>query len=172
MEKLSGLVLDIYDDKDADVLRSIWGTAEELPDLVKQAQKVTPELEARVPDHLYALVMHDGDVTLRKFACIDAGNTALSVEYFLKTGHKLPAEAQKVAAANLQTACGWYGIEPPEQLEKVAFGIGKMVSGALTATMLPGIAKDVKSGLNAVKGQGGHIMTPAQQKLVKYQGGM
>ena len=120
MNKLSGLVLDIRDDHEGEVLRSIFPTPESLPDLVKTAQKITPELDEKLPDDLFALVLHDGDTTLRKYACIDAGNTALSVEYFMKTAHKLPENAQKVAAANLCTACGWYGIEPPEELEKVA----------------------------------------------------
>jgi len=44
----------------------------------------------------------------------------LSVEYFLKTAHRLPVEAQKVAAQNLVAACGWYDIEAPEELQKIA----------------------------------------------------
>jgi len=165
MEKLSGLILDIYDDQEASVLKSIWPSADQLPDMVKTAQKITPELAEKIPDDLYALVIHDGDVTLRKYACVDAGNTALSVEYFFKTGHKLPREAQKTAAANLKIACGWYGIEPPEELEKVAIGVGTV----LGAMAVPGIARDASAGAKAARAAGGRVMTPAQMQMMKTQ---
>lgn len=169
MNKLSGLVLDIHDDQSGEVLRSIWPDAEGLPDLVKTAQKITPELEAKLPDHLYALVLQDDDVTLRKFACIDAGHTALSVEYFMKTAHKLPVEAQKVAAENLCIACGWYNIEPPEELQKVAIGMGTAIMGAMVA---PGAYKAAKSNLAVTRGAGGQIVTPEQREAMKAQMGM
>lgn len=169
MQKLSGLVLDFKDDNDGEVLRSIWPSAEDLPDLVKTAQKITPELEKKIPDDLFAIVMHDGDVTLRKYACIDAGNTALSVEYFLKTAGKLPDEAQKLAAQNLLKACSWYGIEPPEQLEKVAIGAVGLAMGALT---LPGAASEAKKNLQASSTAGGQVLTPQQIKQLRMmQGG-
>jgi hypothetical protein len=164
MEKLSGLVLDVYDDREAEVLKTIFATPEVLPELIKQAARITPELERKIPDDLYALVLHDGDVTLRKFACIDGGNTALSVEYFLKTGHKLPVEAQKVAAENLVKACGWYSIEPPEGLTKVALGLGTLLVGSMVA---PGAVSAAKQNLSAVKGAGSQIVTPMQRESAK-----
>jgi len=39
--------------------------------------------------------------------------------FFQKNGHKLPVEAQKVAAANLKIACDWFEL-PVKGLEKVA----------------------------------------------------
>ena len=120
MEKLSGLVLDVYDDQGGEILQAIFPSTEDLPDLVKTAHAITPEERGLLPDDAFALVLVDGDVEMKKFATLDEGNTALSVEYFLRTGYRLPAEAQKVAAHNLCVACGWYGIEPPEDLQKVA----------------------------------------------------
>lgn len=131
MEKLSGLVLDVYDDPSGEVLRAIFPRYEQVPELIKSAHVVTPDERAQLPDDLFALVLEDGPVELRKYACIDAGNTALAVEYFMQLRHKLPEEAQKVAAANLEVACGWYDIDPPEELQKVAKGIVKKVVGAV-----------------------------------------
>jgi hypothetical protein len=120
MEKLSGLVLDIYDDPAGEVLKTVFPTLDDVPELVKTAQQLTPEMRGRLPDDAFALILEQNGSELKKFATIDAGNTALSVEYFLKTGHKLPVEAQKVAAHNLCVACGWFGIEPPGELRKIA----------------------------------------------------
>lgn len=120
MEKLSGLKLDVFDDSEGEIIKQLFSTAHDLPDIVKSAQVLTHEARSALPDDLFALVLQDGDVTLRKYACIDAGNTALSVEYFLQQRHLLPEEAVKVAAANLETACHWYDIEPPEALKKLS----------------------------------------------------
>lgn len=116
----SGLVLDIYDDFRGDTLRSIYPTADRMPDFIKTAQALSSEDRERLPDDAFALVLINGEQTLRKFACIDEGGTALSVQYFLKNAHKLPVEAQKVAAQNLVTACSWYDLVVPEPLAKIA----------------------------------------------------
>ena len=163
MEKIGGLVLDVRDDYDGQVLRQIWASDAELPELIKSAMPITPELDARLPDDRFALVLIDDNVVLRKFACVDAGGTALSVEYFLHTGHRLPEEAQKVAAANLMTACGWFGIEPPADLEKVAMGVGSLINLGLTA---PGMARQAKMNLAATEGAGHMVVTPAQRQAM------
>jgi hypothetical protein len=148
MEKLSGLILDFYDDKNCEIALPL----ERLSDLTKEAHALTAEEHARLPDDLYALVLMDGDVTLRKFACVDPGNTAVSIEYFLKTAHKLPVEAQKVAARNLITACGWYGITPAAELEKIALptitGALNLAQNVLTAK---NVAGEVRSGFQKAK---------------------
>ena len=146
MEKISGLVIDISDDFNGAVLRSIFPTRESIPDLIKNADEryVRMEKRAGVPDDLFALVLHNGEETMRKFACVDAGHTALSVEYFMKTAHKLPENAQKVAAANLCEACSWYDIEPPEDLKKIALGLARAAHLALVG---PEAVKKTKQGL-------------------------
>jgi len=120
MDKLSGLVLDFYDDPEGAILREVFPTRGSVPGIVKEAHALTSDERNKLPDEAYALVLVNGDVEMRKFATIDEGNTALSVEYFLKTAHKLPEEAQKVAAHNLCCACDWYGLEAPEELQKIA----------------------------------------------------
>jgi hypothetical protein len=137
MNKLSGLVLDIYDDPDGEVLREVFPSHEDIPDLIKEARQITPEEREQLPDDVFSLVLIDEEASLRKYACVDPGNTALSVEYFLKTAHRLPAEAQKTAAQNLMVACGWYGIEPPAELEKVAIGLNT----AMTLMSAPSVIK-------------------------------
>jgi len=129
MRSLSGLVLDVYDDVNGDVLRSIYPTPSTIPSVVKQAHLLSPEERFRYPSDVFSLVIHQDEAALRKFACIDPGNTILSVEYFLRTHHKLPEEAIKVAAANLATACSWYGLPENRHLYKLA-GIGGALLGA------------------------------------------
>lgn len=170
MEKLSGLVLDHHDDHDGTELRSLYPTRQDVPDFIKEAHLLTPEERDQLPDDAFALVMVDGERTLRKYACIDEGNVVLSVDYFMRNGHKIPLEAQKTAATNLVTACGWYDLEPPEELQKVAIGAMGVAMGAL---MAPGAAREAKKNLAAVKaGPGGQIVTPEQTKARRMQMGM
>jgi hypothetical protein len=122
MEKISGLILDVYDDVTGDVMRGMYPTAKELPELLKSAAVVSREQREALPDDVFALILKQGDVTLRKYACVDAGNTAMSIGYFLASYNKLPMEAVKTAADNLCVACHWYDIEPPEELKKLSTG--------------------------------------------------
>ena len=168
MQKLSGLVLDQYDDEDGAQLRTWYPTRDDVPDFIKQANRLSPEDHGRLPDESFALVMVDEDKVLRKYACIDEGNVVLSVDYFMMNGHKIPEEAQKVAAANLVTACEWYDLEPPEELKKVAIGGGLLVAGL----MAPGAVREAKSNLAASKTGGGMILTPQQVKQRRMQMGI
>lgn len=122
MEKISGLVLDAQDDINGSVLRSMFPTLDDVPELYKTAAPLSAEQREALPDDAFALILRQGDTTLRKYACIDEGNTALNIGYFLSNYHKLPVEAVKTAAANLQVACHWYDIEPPDELKKLSTG--------------------------------------------------
>lgn len=164
MSSSSGMVLDVHDDVGGATLRRIYPTLQDVPESVKTAGALDP---ATLPDHLFALVGRDGEDVVRKYACYDEGNTQLSVAYFLETGHKLPQLAQKTAAANLVEACGWYDIPVPESLEKVALGLGTLMSAATTIPAVTGTAREIKSNLAAVKPAGGQILTPQQMQLMK-----
>ena len=157
MEKLSGLVLDHYDDTEGAVLRAIFPTEDSVPDLIKQAHRISPEELAQLPSDVFALELIDGSVVMRKYACTDPGNTALSVEYFLKTAHRLPEEAQKVAAQNLITACGWYNIEPPDQLKKVAFGLGGLMTLAVAPSIAKGTKEQIDRNMQVARASGGAV---------------
>ena len=116
MDRYAGVVLDFYDDKGS-FLKSKFPTQESLPDLIKSAS-IQPE--DKLPNEAFALVATDSGNILRKFACTDAGTTAMSVMYFLENKGKLPEDAVKAAAANLTLACLENDILPPEKLIKLA----------------------------------------------------
>jgi len=115
----TGQIVDFYDDPTGMILKAKVAAAD-LPDFIKIAQHLDEATRNKLPDDVFALVMVDSDQTMRKYACQDKGNTALSVIYFMETHDRLPEEAQKVAAANLLTACSWYDLQPPPQLYKLA----------------------------------------------------
>ena len=129
---LTGSIIDFYDDPTGQILKQKLNH-EDIPDFVKEASFLLPETRGKLPDDVFALVAIDRGEKLRKYACTDKGNTALSVLYFLENRDKLPAEAQKVAAANLCEACGWYDMDPPDPLLKVAgwFDKAKSVASAV-----------------------------------------
>lgn len=146
----SGLKLDFYDDEGGVQLREIYPTADALPGHTKTASVLDRQAREQLPDDVFALVLHAGDTTLRKFACFDGGNTALSVGYFLHNAHKLPEEAQKLAASNLLTACGWYAIEPPEDLRKIASGQAIKLAGITGAIARHAAANPVSTAMTAI----------------------
>ena len=117
--KTAGVVFDFYDDASGKILKEYFSSPEELPQIIKMAHILNPEEREVLRDEAYALVMlNDGEV-LRKFACVDAGNTLLSLAYFEKTAESLPDEAVQFAADRLIGFCNEFGIEPTE-LVKVA----------------------------------------------------
>lgn len=135
---LTGVILDIYDDPTAVVLREKLA-GQPLPEALGNSDLLDAEQLAVLPDRLFGLVAVNGDDVIRKYAMHDSAHTTLSILYFLEKGHLLPPSAQKVAAQNLFEACGWYGLTPPEQLEKVAFD---PIGGVLGAISLPGQVRD------------------------------
>lgn len=167
MLKLSGLVLDRYDDVDNTVLGSLPVPVVET--FLKRAHVFSSEELGQLPDDTFALIIQDGDVVMKKFSMADAGNTGLSVIYFMENGHKLPEEAQKVAAANLVRGCGWYGLPVSDELVKIAFGAIGLLNAALVA---PGAVREAKNNLATVKGAGPGIMTPDQIKARRLQMGV
>jgi hypothetical protein len=116
MDRYAGVVLDFYDDN-GEQLKNKFPTTDTLPEFIKQAN-VRPKDSLVNED--FALVAQDGANILRKFACTDAGTTAMSVMYFFDNKDKLPDEAVKTAAANLTTACLQHGLLPPARLIKMA----------------------------------------------------
>lgn len=166
----SGLVLDVYDDFDGAVLKAVYPTADQLPENIKTAHVLTVQERDQLPDQAFALVLVNNGEKLRKYACVDEGNTLLSIQYFLKNAHKLPLEAQKVAAANLCEAASWFDLEVPEELQKTAFGIGTAMTALTAVPIAKGTAQSIKGNMGAIHGLegGGHIITPNQ--LAEAQG--
>lgn len=140
----TGSIIDFYDDPNGLVLKTKIG-AEQVPGFIKTAQFLEGERRERLPDDVHALVMLDQGTKLRKYACVDKGNTALSVIYFLENKDKLPEEAQKTAAANLLTACKWYDLQPPALLMKTAGLFGAALGAAgIKDTISQGVKRHKK----------------------------
>ena len=163
----TGLVLDLYDNPRD--LMSIFPSIDVVPESVKTAQVLTSDMRDALPDDVFALVLMTGDDRLRKYACVDAGNTELNVAYFFKHGHKLPPDAQRIAAENLKVACAWYGIEVPEALEKVALGANTVLTALMAPSQIKGAAGAVSGNLAANRAAGGQVLTPHNQRAL---GGM
>jgi hypothetical protein len=164
--RTSGLVLDVYDDFSGQVLRSLYPDFGAIPSSVKTAQVVSSEDRQRLPDDVFALVLVNDGEKLRKYACVDKGNTILSVQYFLKNAHKLPLEAQKVAAENLKVACGWYALEVPEPLEKAA-GMQGVMTALSAIPIAKGTHQAIKENLAAhrdLANAGVGVVTPAMTR--------
>lgn len=162
----SGLVLDVYDDFGGGVLRELFPRFDDIPEQVKEAHVVTAEERMQLPDDVFALVLVNNGETLRKYACIDGGNTVLSVQYFLKNAYKLPLEAQQVAAENLKAACAWYDLQVPEELEKVALGLGTAMTALTAVPILKGTHQAISENLaanRALGGTQGNIVTPSMR---------
>ena len=110
-------ILDVYDDHSGSVLTRLVPEKGSLPEEVKTASVVTGD----DVDEVFALILRAEDGTKkRKYACVDAGNTVLSVLYFMDRKNILPDEMRKVAAHNLVVACYRHGITVPPVLEKQA----------------------------------------------------
>ncbi len=129
MSRFAGYVFDAYDDIDGRVLKTVIPTPEGFPSFVKTASRLTEADVHRISDDRFALIMLDQGVKMKKYATVDAGNTALSVVYLLKQAHLLPETAVKIAASNLVAACLQHKLAVPEQL-KIAAQTGRSpVSG-------------------------------------------
>jgi hypothetical protein len=145
MYKMSGVVVDHYDDVNGSVLKSIYSSLDKVPENVKTASRLSHEKRDALPDDLFALVLEDNGHKLRKFACVDGGNVELSMEYLLKTCHKLSPEQQKTAAANLVEACSWYGLQPKPEVEKLALSPVSLLVAPLAAQGAHGKIKQNKA---------------------------
>ncbi len=120
--KTAGVVLDFYDDPSGAVLKKTFPTADSLPSMIKEAHILSAEERDVLRNEAFALVMLDEGKMLRKFACVDAGNTAMSALYFMENHDRLPEEARGVAAQNIAAACEEFGL-PVSPLLKTAGAI-------------------------------------------------
>jgi hypothetical protein len=130
MMKTAGVVFDFYDDPSGRLLKESFPTAESLPEVIKTAHILRPEEHDVLRDEAFALVMTNDGKVLRKFACIDPGNTLLSHLYFEKTASQLPEEARKVAEQNIAAALSKFSMlkeakEKPEDGRGRASGMSR-----------------------------------------------
>lgn len=171
MRKISGLILDVHDDVGGEIIRSMFPTQDAIPEVIKTAHALTADERQSLPDDVFALVMVNDEHRMRKFACHDPGNTALSVLYFLKTAHKLPEEARVVAAENLKIACSWYDLDVPKEIDELVLMKEAGIGTALTLMQLPGqvqnTSQNIKSNMahiNQAERGGNMVVTMDQMK--------
>ena len=108
--KTAGVLLDFYDDPTGAVLKSAFPTPDKLPLIVKTAHILTPEEREILRDDAYALVMQNEGKVFRKFACVDPGNTLLSLLYFEKNASLLPESARERAGRVIFERAREFGI--------------------------------------------------------------
>lgn len=120
MIKTAGVVFDLYDDDGALLKQTFEGGA--APEVISEGVFLTEEERAALPDNAFAAVITNGEETLRKYACIDAGNTASSTIYFLAVRDRFPSHAKMKIAKNLVDANRYFGFIPPVALVKEAAG--------------------------------------------------
>lgn len=118
--KTAGLVLDFYDDKTGSILKEMCPSPDQLPEAVKVAHILSPEERDVLRDEAFALILHNDGDQLRKFACVDEGNTVLSTIYFMEMFDRLPPEAAKTAAINLAAFNEEFGLPVPDMLKLAA----------------------------------------------------
>lgn len=148
---LTGVILDIYDDPTASVLRQKLA-GRPLPEDLGNSDLLGPEQLQALPDRLFGLVAVNGHDVVRKFAMHDPAHVTTSILYFLETGHLLPPAVQKVAAQNLLAGCAEYGLTPPEQLEKVAFDPIGGVLGLMDAkSKVEGSVRDGRATMDSFR---------------------
>lgn len=108
--KLEQCVLDLFDDCTLDqTLRKI---ACNLSNDIKREELPTASERDSLEDYQFALTLITKTASkLNKFPINDKVNTAFSNEYFELNNHKLPIEAQKIAAVYIGKACDKFGID-------------------------------------------------------------
>jgi len=118
MKLLDGTVIDVQDDSRGEVLRGVFPEQALIPDSIKVAMPL--KRLSDMEDAHFALVFDNEGQHHRKFACIDEGHTVLSAIYFMKTAHRLPREAQKMAAQGIVESCERYDLPYPAVMVKIA----------------------------------------------------
>lgn len=142
--KLAGLVLDVHDDVNRDVVCDL---NPDIKSKLSEWEPISADRLSGLPDHVFALVSSNGDDVVRKYAMHDPDHHAVSMLYFVQQKDLLPEPARKVAAHNLANACSWYGVRPPEVLVKEA-GAGKLLGGGLGVGFL---GMQASEGMKKVK---------------------
>jgi hypothetical protein len=151
------VVLDFYDDPNGEGLKKVFPTTESLPEVLKSektAHILNGEERSVLRDEAFALILQDGGKIFRKFACVDPGNTLLSMLYFTQNYEKLPPEAIKVAAANISVAAEEFGLKVP-MLLKIAAKTGMVRKRDPMTERVQNDDQDWASRTNLLSIQGG-----------------
>jgi hypothetical protein len=147
--QLAGILHDVYDDPHVQVLARISQTAP-IHEKVASMELLPPQALQALPDRLFAMVGTVGGELVRKYAMHDEAHMRTSLLYFEQGGaSNLPLPTAIKVANNLMVGCGWYGLEPSEDLQKLA-GIGTTAMNTLTGVTG---AMDMHSQLGEIPGK-------------------
>lgn len=116
------MILDFYDDKEHDVLRSIFEN--DRSGLAKTASQIKPrdysEIE-RLKNSQFALISMTKEGSLKRSFPVDSPEeTWLSSLYFMKTANNLNDEKQVIAACNINHSANIFDIEIHPSIRKMA----------------------------------------------------
>lgn len=164
--RTAGVVFDFYDDLSGTLLKKSCPTSADLPDIVKEAHILSPEEREVLRDEAYALTMVNNGTHMRKFACVDAGNTALSILYFNESAVLLPQEAVKTAASNLMDACEEFELPVPGWLKTAAkTGMSKTRNPSRQPSQSDDVEWNQRTNLTSIQGgaDSGRVIPTASQ---------
>lgn len=117
--KLENAIIDIYDD--VNLKETLTKVASRLPSNLRQEHLPAVHEKDSLEDSQFALSLFTKSASkLNKFPINSRINTALSSEYFELNHHKLPYEAQKIAAAFIHRACDKFGVEPSPSVKQAS----------------------------------------------------
>ena len=164
--KTGGVRFDFYDDPSGELVKKAWSTPDKLPALIKTAHILNTDERAALRDDAFALVMENEGRVLRKFACVDPGNTLLSMLYFKDSQEMLPEEAKGVAAVKLAAACEGFNLPVPEFIKEAA----KNFSRTRDSMIRPAVGDEAdwssRTNLVSIQGSGtdsGRVVPTANQ---------
>lgn len=110
--KLAGALLDFQDDLSGTIVKLLFPTIEDMPEIIKTADLRSAEETQLMPSDRFALVHAEGDEGLiRKYACVDAGSTILQAMYYAALGD-FPAGMQKQAEERFIAFGEQYQVRP------------------------------------------------------------
>lgn len=173
--RTAGVVFDFYDDLSGTLLKKACPTSADLPDIVKEAHILSPEEREVLRDEAYALTMVNNGTHMRKFACVDAGNTALSILYFNESAVLLPHEAVKTAASNLMDACEEFELPVPGWLKTAAkTGMSKTRNPSKQPAPNDDVEWSQRTNLTSIQGgaDSGRVIPTASQMKTAAHGGL
>lgn len=116
--RLENQILDLYDDVNLE--ENLVKMASAMPPELRKCELPSIEDRDTKPETAFALqYVTKTAAKLAKFPIDTAVETFFSNQYFAKNGHKLPPDAQKVAAAGILKACKRFNLPPTQPVEKL-----------------------------------------------------
>ncbi|MEM5868268.1 MAG: hypothetical protein QXG39_10170 [Candidatus Aenigmatarchaeota archaeon] len=120
-------IIDFYDDLTNTYLSPFLKVAD-LPSKDK----------SKLKDSDFALIIRDSHGNVQRYYPIATEiDTQLSLDYFAKTGHKLPPRARQVAAYYLKKYAETFGLPVPKYIENVLEGITVVASNVVDLSEVP-----------------------------------